>query len=130
MISSIQKPTVLVVDDEEDIRLLLEDVLSVRYCVLTASDGVEALERLGATDGAVNLVITDLRMPRLNGIALVEAIQKQYPRTGVMVISAHACAAEAAQALKSGAYDYITKPLPVDLQEIYAKCERFFQTQL
>jgi DNA-binding NtrC family response regulator len=129
MISPTPKPTVLIVDDEADIRLLLKDVLAVRYHILTACDGLEALEYLGETDGAVDLVITDLRMPRLDGIGLVEAIQQHYPRTGVLVISAHGTADEAVQALKSGAYDYITKPLPADLREIYAKCERFFRTQ-
>jgi CheY-like chemotaxis protein len=61
--------TILLVDDEEDIRLLLEDVLSVHYHVLLAVDGLHALEQIAAHPDEIDLVITDLRMPRMEGMA-------------------------------------------------------------
>jgi formate hydrogenlyase transcriptional activator len=58
---------------------------------------------------------------------LAEKIQRDYPGLGVMVVTAHGTIATAVEALQSGIYDYITKPLPADFHEIYAKCERYFQ---
>ena len=118
---------VLVADDEDDIRLLLEDILSPHYAVHTAEDGLEALEAVYARPGGFDLVITDLRMPRLDGLALLERLQAEYPGVGVIVISAHGTVDQAVRALKSGAVDYISKPLPTDLHEIYHKCERYFR---
>ncbi|MBI2504151.1 MAG: response regulator [Candidatus Latescibacteria bacterium] len=121
--------TILVVDDEEDIRLLLEDILSVHYRILTAADGLEALELIVARPDEIDLVMTDLRMPRMDGMELAQKVRAEYPRIGVIMISAHGTISEAVQALKKGVYDYLTKPLPADLQEIYAKCERYFRTR-
>ena len=121
------RPSVLVADDEGDIRLLLEDILSPHYTVYTAEDGLEALEAMRARPDGFDLVITDLRMPRLDGLALLEHLRAEYPAVGVIVISAHGTVNQAVHALKSGAVDYITKPLPTDLHEIYHKCERYFR---
>jgi signal transduction histidine kinase len=121
--------TILIVDDEEDIRLMLEDILSIRYRVLTAVDGIDALEQIDAHGEGIDLVLTDLRMPRMDGMELLERIGRNYPDLGVMLISAHGTVVEAVNALKNGAYDYITKPLPADLNDLYAQFERFFQTR-
>jgi DNA-binding NtrC family response regulator len=118
--------TVLIVDDEEDIRLVLEDILSVRYHVLSASDGIEALEQIAKHANTIELVMTDLRMPRLDGMGLVQRLRQQYPEIGIMMISAHGTITEAVNAMQNGVFDYITKPLPADLDELYAKCERYF----
>ena len=130
MASEREKYTILLVDDEEDILLMLEDVLSVHYRVLKAADGLHALEQIEAHPDEIDLVMTDLRMPRMDGMELVEKIRAEHPRLGVIMISAHGTIEEAVGALKSGVYDYITKPLPGHFKEIYAKCERYFQMRL
>ena len=124
--SAVEGRTILVVDDEEDIRLLLQDILTLRYQVLTASDGIDALEKIAARPDAIDLVLTDLRMPRMDGLELLAEIQRQYPQLGVVMISAHGTISEAVAALQQGIFDYIPKPLPADFNEIYAKCERYF----
>jgi len=122
-----QEKGILIVDDEEDIRMMLEDILEVRYRVLTAFDGVDALKQIKAHREQIDLVLTDLRMPRMDGMELLARIDRDYPDLGVMLISAHGTVVEAVGALKSGAYDYITKPLPANLNDLYAQFERFFQ---
>ena len=119
-------PTILLVDDEEDLRLMLEDVLKVRFEVRTAVDGLHALEQIAAYP-EIELVITDLRMPRMDGIELAAELRSRFPELGIIFITAHGTIATAVEALQSGIYDYITKPLPADFQEIYAKCDRYFQ---
>jgi len=76
---------VLIVDDEAQMRSLLEDLLDEDYEVMTASNGSEALQRL--QEGGAELVITDLVMPTMNGIDLVMAVRKQYPTLKIIAIS-------------------------------------------
>lgn len=76
---------VLIVDDEAQMRGLLEDLLEGDYQVLTASNGAEALQLL-EQDGA-ELIITDLVMPKMNGIDLVMAVRQQYPALKIIAIS-------------------------------------------
>lgn len=76
---------VLIVDDEAQMRGLLEDLLEGDYQVLTASNGAEALQLL-ERDGA-ELIITDLVMPQMNGIDLVMAVRQQYPALKIIAIS-------------------------------------------
>ena len=122
-----ERRTLLVVDDEESIRLMLEDILGVRYRVLTAIDGLDALRVLENTEDQIDLVITDLRMPRMDGHDLAATLLSDYPNLGIFVITAHGTIDTAVEALQEGIHDYITKPLPANFSEIYAKCERFFQ---
>jgi signal transduction histidine kinase len=68
-------------------------------------------------------------MPRLDGMGLLRHIQADHPDIGVIMISAHGTLDQAVLALKTGAVDYIAKPLPIDLHEVYLKCERFFRLQ-
>jgi two-component system nitrogen regulation response regulator NtrX len=119
--------TVLVVDDEADIRLLLGGILGLRYQVKTAAAGLEALELIGRAPEVVDLVLTDLRMPRMDGRELLRSLRADYPDLGVMRTSAHGTVTEAVKAMRNGAFDYITKPLPLDFNEIYAKIERYFE---
>ena len=123
---SSDRHTVLVVDDEEDIRLVLEDILAVRYRVLCATDGQAALDLIQSGAGPVDLVMTDLRMPRLDGMELTRRLRRDHPEIGIMMISAHGSVSEAVSAMRHGVFDYITKPLPAELDELYAKCERYF----
>jgi two-component system, NtrC family, response regulator AtoC len=104
---------ILVVDDELNMRLVLKALLNKEgYDVATASDGIEALKVLKS--GGVQVVVTDLRMPKLDGVGLLERVIRDYPSTPVIIITAHGTIATAVDALKKGAFDYITKPFERD----------------
>ena len=104
---------ILVVDDELNMRLVLKTLLNKEgYEVATASDGLEALKVLRSGD--VNVVVTDLKMPRLDGMGLLDRVIREYPSTPVIIITAHGTVATAVDALKKGAFDYITKPFEQD----------------
>lgn len=112
---------ILVVDDELNMLLVLEAMLKKeKYEVVTASDGLEALEVLKDDDVAV--VVTDLKMPKLDGLGLLSKIEKDYPSIPVIIITAHGTVATAVEALKKGAFDYITKPFDQDdLKNVISK---------
>jgi two-component system, NtrC family, response regulator AtoC len=115
---------ILVVDDELNMRLVLKALLNKEgYDVATASDGVEALKVLKS--GGVEVVVTDLKMPKLDGVGLLERVIRDYPSTPVIIITAHGTIATAVDALKKGAFDYITKPFERDeLKNIIHKAIR------
>ena len=115
---------ILVVDDELNMRLVLKALLNKEgYDVATASDGIEALKILKG--GGVQVVVTDLRMPKLDGVGLLERVIHEYPSTPVIIITAHGTIATAVDALKKGAFDYITKPFEQDeLKNIIHKAIR------
>ncbi len=104
---------VLIVDDEPDICELLEITLSRlgigSHSAMSLAQAHELLKRY-----AFNLCLTDLCLPDGDGIALVTHIQKTSPRTPVAVITAHGSMETAIQALKAGAFDFITKPIDLD----------------
>ena len=104
---------ILVVDDEQSMR----DVLSIMlkragYGVTTASDGEEAVGHIHKE--IFDLVITDLRMPKMGGLDVLKTVKARSPETVVLVITAFASAESAVEAMKHGAYDYLTKPFQVD----------------
>jgi DNA-binding NtrC family response regulator len=104
---------ILVVDDELNMRLVLKALLNKEgYDVATASDGIEALKVLKG--GGVEIVVTDLKMPKLDGVGLLERVIRDYPSTPVIIITAHGTIATAVDTLKKGAFDYITKPFERD----------------
>ncbi|HEY5497555.1 MAG TPA: response regulator, partial [Syntrophales bacterium] len=106
---------ILVVDDEINMQVVLRAMLKKEgYEVLTASDGREALKVLAAGRGNIDVVVTDLKMPNLDGMGLLERVMKDYPATPVIMITAHGTVATAVDALKMGAFDYITKPFEQD----------------
>ncbi|MBI1928476.1 response regulator, partial [Candidatus Poribacteria bacterium] len=121
-----RQKTILVVDDESHIRLMMEDLLGTKYNVLTASNGVEALERVMETPDGIDLVITDIMMPKLDGMNLLREIRTRYPQIGVMMISAYGNMQMAIEAMRQGAYDYITKPLP-EFDELDITIARYFE---
>ena len=102
------KPTLLVVDDELGARQSLEVILEDDYRVLSAMNGPEALEILQRE--AIDLVLLDVNMPDMDGLEVLEKIKEQDDGTDVIMVSALNLARQAADAIKSGAYDYITKP--------------------
>ena len=115
---------ILVVDDELNMRLVLKALLNKEgYDVATASDGNEALKILKG--GGVQVVVTDLKMPKLDGVGLLERVIRDYPSTPVIIVTAHGTIATAVDALKKGAFDYITKPFERDeLKNIIHKAIR------
>ena len=104
---------ILVVDDERGLREVLSIMLKrAGYAVIEASDGEEAIGHINKE--IFDLVITDLRMPKADGMAVLKAVKSSSPETVVLVITAFATADSAVDAMKQGAYDYLTKPFQVD----------------
>jgi two-component system response regulator PilR (NtrC family) len=109
MAKNTAKQSILVVDDEESMREFLTIMLHREgYEVDAAADGVQAVARL--KDQGYDLVISDIKMPRFNGLELLSHIKERFPETVVIMITAFSTTEEAVEAMKQGAYDYITKP--------------------
>ncbi|SRR5581483_7060432 len=104
---------VLIADDEESIRHVLSELLHERgYEVRAVSDGEEAVRELSLRD--YDALVTDVRMPKMNGLDLVRAAQTVSPETTVIVMSAYGSHELAIEAMKAGAYDYLGKPFRPD----------------
>src|ERR1043166_7821456 len=104
---------ILVVDDEQEMRTLLKDVLEERgHRVTVAGNGREALKKLAEEDCAV--VLTDLRMKEMAGLELLAEIKRTYPGVKVILMTAFGSVESAIEAMKQGAYDYLTKPVKTD----------------
>ncbi len=100
---------ILIVDDEKGIRDALARALnSLEADIETAEDGEKALELVEQINPAI--VITDLRMPNIGGMELITKLNKERPEITTIVITGHATIEDAVQAMKKGAYDFITKP--------------------
>ncbi len=101
---------ILIVDDEKDMLTLLTRIITEKtdYEVVTSHDPLKAIEIL--KEQSVNLVITDLKMPRMNGIALLDQVKKIQPTAAVVVMTAYATIETAVEATRKGAFDYIAKP--------------------
>jgi len=107
---------ILVVDDESGPRELLEEALSMEgYQVKTAKSGEQACQLIDET--SFDLVLTDLNMPGLSGIDLLNKIRQISPEIHVIIITGYASLRSAIDAIRGGAYDYLTKPFQVD--ELY-----------
>ena len=107
-----RKPRILIVDDEPNIRQgLVEALANQGYEIQQASSGEAALELLGLT--RFDLVLVDLVMEEMDGIDVLREINRQWPQTEVVIITAHGTIETAVKALKEGAYDYLTKPINV-----------------
>lgn len=119
------RETILLVDDEADIRELLSMLLEdLGFSVLTAPDGEKGLTLFRTLEAPI--VLTDIKMPGLDGIGLLAAIKEHRPDTEVVMISGHADMELAIASLKLGASDFITKPIDVTLLEhsLNRACER------
>jgi two-component system response regulator AtoC len=104
---------VLIVDDEEPMRHLLSVFLRDHgYAVRAVANGEEALRELGTRD--YDLVLSDVRMPRLDGLALLRQAQRLSPPPTFIVMSAYGTHDTAIEAMKAGAYDYVSKPFKPD----------------
>ncbi len=106
-------PSILVVDDEREMRQLLQDILEEeQYRVMTASDGEEALARLKSEHFPV--VVTDIRMKGMDGFGLLEHVVQKYPESNLIMMTAFGSVESAVEAMKHGAFDYLTKPVKAD----------------
>ncbi|MGD9238084.1 MAG: response regulator, partial [Desulfobacterales bacterium] len=108
---------ILLVDDEKDIREILSLALvDMGYTVMEAENGVEALRIFKETQPA--LVLTDIKMPGMDGIELLQKIKRENPEVEVVMITGHGDMDLAIKSLKFEATDFITKPINVDALEI------------
>jgi len=112
--------SVLVVDDEKSICDLLSIVLKKDgYGVKVAQDGFSAAKLIREND--FDVVITDIQMPRSNGLDVLDAVNKMRPHTPVVMMTAYATAETAVEAMKKGAYDYISKPFNIEDVQLIVK---------
>ena len=101
---------ILIADDEPLVQDLLSEVLKKEgYEVTLASDGYSALKKI--QQNYFDVLITDVRMPKIDGITLLKKVKELSPSTSVIVITAYGCIEDAVEAMKGGACDYITKPV-------------------
>lgn len=107
------QPRVLIVDDEKFIRDILADFLTMEgYAVRTANDGTEAVKELSRSNFA--LVISDLKMPKMGGLELLQYVAKMQPEALTVIMTGFGTVETAIDAMKHGAYDYILKPFKVE----------------
>ena len=107
-------PRVLIVDDEESMRLLVARAIAMDgHQTVTAQDGAEALEILTREQGRFDLLLTDIQMPIMDGIALALATARDFPRLTILLMTGFADQRERASNLNAIVLDVITKPFSV-----------------
>lgn len=105
-----EEMNVLLVDDEKHFREILAKRLAQRGIVsLQASDGEEALRLL--EEKPVDVIVMDVKMPKMNGIETLRHVKERYPATEVIMLTGHASTRDGVDGIKSGAFDYLTKPI-------------------
>ncbi len=106
-------PKILVIDDESSIRNTLKEILEYeKYEVAVAEDAEEALEQMAS--GPFEVILCDVKMPKMDGIELLDKIREADPDVAVVMISGHGTIDTAVEAIKKGAYDFIAKPLDLN----------------
>ena len=107
------QPNVLIIDDEPLMRISIADALKAEGCqVKVATTGLEGVDLIRKEP--FEIVITDLRLPGMDGLQILQACKEISSKIGVIVITAHGSVETAVEAIKMGAYDYITKPFSMD----------------
>jgi adenylate cyclase len=123
---------ILVVYDEPDLEALIlqkfrHQVRDGVFDFMFAHDGIEALEVLKA-NADLSLVVTDINMPRMDGLALLQRLQEQDSKRSIIIVSAYGDMANIRTAMNSGAFDFVTKPIDFqDLERTIAKTIRHFE---
>ncbi len=121
---ALPSPTILIVDDSPDVLMGLGSILRQRYSrVLQASSAVEALSLMAAMP--VDLLISDISMPDMDGLALLSRVKETSPRTMVIMITGYGSVESAVEAMKRGAHHYVAKPFRAE--EILIQVERALQ---
>ena len=117
------KKCILIVDDEPNVRLVLQTALeSAGYRVLDAEDGQAALDRLDQADAGCDLILLDLKMPKMDGMELLSHLRTRGNAVPVVILTAHGSIPEAVAAMKLGAIDFLTKPItPEALRRVVAE---------
>jgi len=116
------RASILIVDDEEGVRSFLADALAgAGHAVAQAEDGERALALIASR--AFHVVLTDLRMPGMDGMALLRELRREHPETEIIVLTAHGSIENAVQAIKEGAFDYLQKPVgsPTELRLVVSR---------
>jgi DNA-binding NtrC family response regulator len=114
----------MIVDDEKNTREGLKWVLESTGAEITlAENGEQALVRLGSQP--VDVVLSDLKMPRMDGMELLEHVKEEFPETDFVILTGHGTVETAVQAMKRGAFDYLIKP--VNIEELQLLVERIFE---
>jgi len=115
--------TILIVDDEENARIGLGKLLVQEgYSVASAANGYEALEFLQKQ--RVQLVISDIKMPEMNGLTFLRELHRNYPSTHVIMITAYGGVESYLEAMNLGAFEYIHKPVKLEeLKSVLQKLE-------
>jgi DNA-binding NtrC family response regulator len=111
------KPSILIVDDERDTRELMARALGETYNVTTAPDAEQAMAALDA-DPSIALMLSDIRMPGADGLALLKAAKRKYPHLICILLTAFGTIDQAVAAMRDGAEDFITKPIDLDQLDI------------
>jgi two-component system response regulator HydG len=106
------RPSLLVVDDEENLLRLFAKILGEEYSLSTASDGAKALALIAEHE--FDVVVADLKMPGASGFTVLESVKARWPETEVILLAADGSVSDAVEAVKQGAYDYIQKPFDPD----------------
>jgi two-component system, cell cycle response regulator CpdR len=107
-------PRVLIADDEDSMRMLVARAIAMDgHETVTAADGAEALEILNREDGAFDLLLTDIQMPVMDGIALALSAARDFPNLIVLLMTGFADQRERASNLNAIVHDVITKPFSV-----------------
>ena len=107
-------PRILIADDEESMRLLVARAIALDgHEIVTAEDGAEALEILTRDSGAFDLLLTDIKMPVMDGIALALAAARDFPKVVILLMTGFADQRERASGLDAIVHDVITKPFAV-----------------
>jgi len=118
---------VLIVDDEENARIGLKKLLALDgFQVDAVSNGYEALEYLD--HHSVDLVITDINMPEMNGLVFLRELNRSYPAINVIMVTAYGGVESYLEAMNLGAFEYLNKP--VRLEELKAVMERIFNRSM
>src|SRR3569623_2348076 len=119
----LERKRVLVADDELNMRRVLEAILRREgYEVVTAANGLDAVSEMNRD---IHTVITDLKMPGLDGMGLLRKLQQDFPEVPVVMITAHGSVESAVEAVKLGAFDYLEKPFEQEqIRQIVAKAMR------
>jgi two-component system NtrC family response regulator len=110
------KPRILIVDDEVRIQRIFEINLSPKYEVLASGDGEEALKIVKTQD--LTLMITDLKMPGMSGMRLLQEVRRVLPDLPIIIMTAYGTVESAVEAMKEGVTDYILKPIKMDEMEL------------
>ena len=110
-----ERGRVLVVDDEESVRNLLQRTLEgAGFNVVTAANGQEAVETMSESELEISVVLLDIKMPGMSGLEVLKQVTIEHPLICVIMLTAVVDTTTAVEAMKLGAYDYVTKPFNPD----------------